>query len=234
MQPTTRRDCSWVSQPTVQPILDAHLTRAADVKMRRRAAVGEDEQAVLSSETPRFSVLCVCTGNICRSPAAQLLLADRFGPTVAVSSAGTHALVGQPVSPPMARLLEDGGTDSTVFVARRLTEALLKPADLVLTMTRAHRTDVMDLRPAAVRRTFTLREFARLIQGAGRTSLPDGDVVERLRAAIPLAASRRRQVLDPVNDDVADPYRQSTKVYIEALGEIRQAVEAIAEVIQPG
>ena len=52
-----------------------------------------------------FSILAVCTGNVCRSPAVERLLASKLGPTVSVSSAGTHALVGHPISEPMAALL---------------------------------------------------------------------------------------------------------------------------------
>ena len=52
-----------------------------------------------------FSILAVCTGNVCRSPAVERLLASKLGPTVSVRSAGTHALVGHPISEPMAALL---------------------------------------------------------------------------------------------------------------------------------
>ena len=60
----------------------------------------------LMSQEP-FSILVVCTGNVCRSPAAERLLASKLGSTVQVASAGTHALVGQPISEPMAALLRD-------------------------------------------------------------------------------------------------------------------------------
>jgi protein-tyrosine phosphatase len=40
---------------------------------------------------------------------------------------------------------------------------MLKEADLILPMTRNQRGLVVELWPAAVRRTFTLREFARLL-----------------------------------------------------------------------
>ena len=54
-----------------------------------------------------FSILTVCTGNICRSPAVERLLTRKLGPTVSVSSAGTHALVGHPIAEPMASLLRN-------------------------------------------------------------------------------------------------------------------------------
>jgi protein-tyrosine phosphatase len=47
-----------------------------------------------------FSILAVCTGNVCRSPAVERLLTGQLFPTVTVSSAGMHALVGHPIPNP--------------------------------------------------------------------------------------------------------------------------------------
>lgn len=181
----------------------------------------------------RFSVLCVCTGNVCRSPAAERLLAAALGPEVAVSSAGTLALVGRPMSPPMDALVATAGADPTGFAAQRLTERLLQPVDLVLALTRAHRGDVVGLWPKAVRRTFTLKEFARLLQELDPGLLPAGGVAERLRAAVPLVAARRRQVPDERLDDVLDPYRQPAEVYEEAFADVRRAVADVVAVVRP-
>jgi protein-tyrosine phosphatase len=181
----------------------------------------------------RFRILCVCTGNICRSPAAERLLASRLGPEVEVSSAGTYALVGQPVSAPMDALVAGAGADPSGFAARRLTERLLQPVDLVLALTRAHRGDAVELWPKAVRRAFTLKEFARLLEEMGPAALPGGGPAERLHAAVPLASSRRHLVADARSDDVVDPYRQPVEVYAEAFADIERAVAAIVAVVRP-
>ncbi|GMA87571.1 hypothetical protein GCM10025868_28210 [Angustibacter aerolatus] len=48
-------------------------------------------------------VLVVCTGNVCRSPLVERLLRQRLGTdAVDVSSAGTQALVGEPMTDPAA------------------------------------------------------------------------------------------------------------------------------------
>jgi protein-tyrosine phosphatase len=182
----------------------------------------------------RFRILCVCTGNICRSPAAERLLASRLGPDVEVSSAGTYALVGQPLAAPMDALVAAAGADPSGFAARRLTERMLQPADLVLALTRAHRGDVVELWPKAVRRAFTLKEFARLLEEMGPAALPAAGPAERLLAAVPLASSRRHLVADARSDDVVDPYRQPADVFAQAFGDIERAVAAIAAVIRPG
>jgi protein-tyrosine phosphatase len=175
-----------------------------------------------------FSVLTVCTGNICRSPAVERLLAQKLGPTISVSSAGTHALVGHPISAPMARLLRNSGAEDGGFAARRLTEKLVKDADLVLTLTRAQRRFVVELWPPAVRRTFTVREFARLLRQLDPSVLTDGSPAERLRIAMPLAAMERgvRQALVE-GDDIVDPFGLSDEVYAVSFAEIAAAVNVI-------
>ena len=125
-----------------------------------------------------FSILAVCTGNICRSPAVERLLASQLAPSVSVSSAGTHALVGHPISEPMATLLRQAAVEPEPFEARRLSEQMVKESDLILAMTRAQRGLVVELWPAAVRRTFTLREFARLFE-LGRSICLAGRIARR-------------------------------------------------------
>jgi protein-tyrosine phosphatase len=179
-----------------------------------------------------FTILTVCTGNVCRSPAAERLLADKLGPTVRVASAGTHALVGHPISQPMAVLLRDGGVEPGSFEARLLSEQMLKDADLILPMTRAQRGVVVELWPAAVRRTFTLREFARLLSAIDPSALPPGTPAERLRAAIPLAiAERGRRPIQPGADDVVDPFRLSSAVYADSFAQLVSAVDLIVYAI---
>jgi low molecular weight protein-tyrosine phosphatase len=175
-----------------------------------------------------FSILTVCTGNVCRSPAVERLLATRLGPTVSVSSAGTHALVGQPIAAPMAALLQQAGVQPTPFEARRLSEQMLKDADLILTMTRAQRGLVVELLPRAVRRTFTLREFARLLIQVDALAFPRETPGDRLHAAIRLAAARRgRSRSTPEEDDVVDPFRLTEEVYAKSFEQINSAVERI-------
>lgn len=180
---------------------------------------------------PPFSILAVCTGNVCRSPAAERLLRQRLGPSVTAESAGTFGLVGQPIAAPMAELLLARGVDIDGFVARRLSHGLIQQADLVLALTRAHRSLVVEAWPKAVRRTFTLREFARLLSGIDRAALPASTPADRLRAAVPLAAAQRGRWRVPSSeDDVLDPYRQPRPVHRASLAQILPAVEAIAQV----
>jgi protein-tyrosine phosphatase len=182
------------------------------------------------TQTPPFAILCICTGNVCRSPAAERLLASALGPSVTVASAGTYALVGQPFSAPMDRLVVNAGADPHGFTARQLSPAHLRQADLILGMTREHRSAAVELFPAAVRRSFTLREYARLLGLVDPALMPAGSPAERARASLPLAAAQRRQA-QPADDDVADPYRQGEAAYARAFTDIELAVRSIAGVL---
>jgi len=184
-------------------------------------------------DSPPLNILCICTGNVCRSPAAERLLVHALGPSVKVSSAGTWALVGQPFSPPMDQLVLDGGADPAGFKARELTAVLLRQADLVLGMAREHRGAAAEMAPATVRRSFTLREYARLLGQIDPARLPTGSPAERARASLPLAAALRRQA-EAAEDDVADPYRQGEMAYAQAYAGIEQAVRDIAKVLTAG
>jgi protein-tyrosine phosphatase len=184
-----------------------------------------------------FTILTVCTGNICRSPAVEHLLRAAFGATsgVTVASAGTGALVGEPVHGPMADLLRGVDVEPDGFAARRVTEQMLRGADLVLPLTRDHRAQVVDVAPAVVRRTFTLREFARLSSQVDRDHLearaggPTATPASRLDALIPMAAAHRAAV-DPELDDVVDPYRREPSVYQESFDQLLPAVRTIAKI----
>lgn len=182
---------------------------------------------------PPYTILCVCTGNICRSPAAERLLAARLGPEVRVASAGTLGLVGRGIEPEMAAHLVALGVPDVGFAARRMTATDVRQADLVLGLTREHRAAAVELVPPAVRRAFTLLEFARLLATIEPKELPDGTVVDRLRAAVPLATTRRRRVSAADLDDVVDPYRISQQAYDGSFVAIRTAVDAIADRVLP-
>lgn len=180
-----------------------------------------------------FLVLCVCEGNICRSPVAAFLLQAALGPHVQVTSAGTRAVVGAPVAPPMAVLLRDRGVASEAFRARQLQPVLLQEADLVLALTRQQRGRAVELFPGVVRRSFTLRELARLLADVDPGALPPGPVAERLRRAIPAAAAQRRYVADARGDDIADPYGLDEPAYRRAFSEIADAVDRVSAAIVP-
>ena len=178
-----------------------------------------------------FRVLAVCTGNICRSPLVERLLQQQL-PDITVESAGTGALVGEPMQRGSQTILERHGGDASGFEARALTPEMVARADLVLALTRRHRSAVVQLHPRATRYTFTLRELARLAPQV--TPLPGETREARLRALVPAVASRRgfEPVPDPADDDVIDPYRRGQAVYDEMAGYVVPAVSALVDAVR--
>lgn len=178
-----------------------------------------------------FRILTVCTGNVCRSPATGLLLTRRLGPSVLVESAGTGPLVGAPVDPTVAALLEHSGVSAAGFAARGVTERLVRGADLVLPLTLAHRAMIVDLVPSALRRTFTLREFAHIVASLDLTDVPrPASPGDRLRALASAAPARRGTVRSRPEDlDVPDPFGLGPERHAQSFALIAEAVEVIVE-----
>ncbi len=178
-------------------------------------------------------LLVVCTGNVCRSPAAELLLRAGLGDAgPGVASAGLSALAGEPVAAPMAALLRADGVDPDGFTARQLDVPALRGAGVVLTMTTAQRAAVVGRAPAVVRRAFTLREFAELARlGAGVPQ--EGDPAARLAALVAAAPRLRALRTGAREDDVEDPYGRSADVFARSYGHVRDAVATLVDVLVP-
>lgn len=187
-----------------------------------------------------FRILTICTGNICRSPAAERLLRWHFrddvaGDALLVSSAGTRPREGAPIEPSMARLLKAHGADASGFAARRLSEVMVREADLVLGLTREHRSAAVQLSPGALKRSFTLREFTRLTAAIDMADLKvatgsDTSVASRLGALVELAPLQRNSV-GGGPDDVEDPYGQGEEVFVRAHAQIADEVGALARLV---
>jgi protein-tyrosine-phosphatase len=179
-----------------------------------------------------FRILTVCTGNICRSPAMEFVLAQELASDgrFAVHSAGTHAERGWPVNPPMDRLLEDRGADVSSFVARQADRAMLAEADLVLTATQQHLGWVTEHEPRVLRRAFTMTEFADAIAGAP-DDLDAAALVAWAASHRPPLRVRSRGALTRRGydeGDILDPYGRGDAAYRAALGQIVPLAERIA------
>jgi protein-tyrosine phosphatase len=128
------------------------------------------------------------------------------------------------------------GGDPTGHGATSLTSHRIQRANLVLALSREHRSEVVSLVPRASRKTFTLREIERLIrvlrdveprsasEGRGWTS-------QGLDSFVRDVASMRgfSQTMPlPAEDDVLDPYRQGQATYDEAGVLINNAVQELS------
>jgi protein-tyrosine phosphatase len=95
-------------------------------------------------------ILCVCTGNTCRSPMAEgifrKVLAQKLGCRIdnlgdlgyKITSAGTMDMPGMPASDEAIRACQAKGVDLTDHASQRLSRALVEASDYIFGMTRAH------------------------------------------------------------------------------------------------
>jgi protein-tyrosine phosphatase len=171
-----------------------------------------------------FRVLFVCTANICRSPMAQRLFEARLpaDTDIEASSAGTRALRGYPMDAPSATVLQELGGDPSGHVAAQLTRELVEHADLMLCATSVHRAEILRESPAAMRRTFTLREFARL--AAHVPEDPDATLAARVAEA-----GAQRGIAAPAEsgDEIGDPFGAPLDVVRMCGAQISGAVDGV-------
>ncbi|GAA1156163.1 protein-tyrosine phosphatase [Kitasatospora gansuensis] len=187
-----------------------------------------------------FRILFVCTGNVCRSPIAERLtrheldtrLAD-FAGRIVVESAGTWGHEGAPMEAHAATVLGEYGVGADGFAGRELLDEHVIDADLVLTATLDHRAQVISMGHAAGLRTFTLKEFTRLVRRIDPSTLPDprggAEVTERARALVRAAAALRGWLLaaTPESDEVDDPYGAPIGMFRNCGEEIFDALDPV-------
>lgn len=109
-------------------------------------------------KTPNnFSVLIVCTGNICRSPTAEVLLRHHLHlagleDQIEVDSAGTDGYhVGQSPSHEAVSCAAARGYDMSALRARAISLQDFEYFDLMLAMEQDHLRLLRDLHPRGVR-----------------------------------------------------------------------------------
>nr|WP_187363926.1 protein-tyrosine-phosphatase [Streptomyces piniterrae] len=205
------------------------------------AGPGDDP---LLPPAPPFRILHVSTGNVCRSPiterlhrhALELRLGGAHSGGLIVESAGTWGHEGAPMEAHAATVCADYGADPGGFTGRELLDEHVIRADLVLTATRDHRAQVISMGHSAGLRTFTLKEFNRLVRAIDPATLPEPDpalpdcgLVERARALVGAAAALRGWLLAPTpeSDEVHDPYGAPITFFRSIGDEINQALDPV-------
>lgn len=112
-----------------------------------------------------FNVLFVCTGNTCRSSMAEILFKEilkreKLDDKVKVKSSGTSVYSSLPASDNAIEAVRELGLDLTGHRSQKVNIELLREADLILTMTRAHKNHILNIIPDARDKVFTLVEYA--------------------------------------------------------------------------
>ena len=173
-----------------------------------------------------FEILFVCYGNISRSPSAEYLMRAALNDSFLVSSAGVGAyrIVGHRIDPKMTPLLAAHNIDASSHAARQLDCHLIAQADLILAMEEDHRSWIAEEDPHATKRSFTLREFARLVQAIS-------DPKPKSVAALVHQAATNRAIHPAASsseNNIEDPYGGTQQGYRIVFSQIDAAVKVIA------
>ncbi|MFE3574174.1 low molecular weight protein arginine phosphatase [Lysinibacillus sp. NPDC059133] len=111
-----------------------------------------------------MKILFVCTGNTCRSPMAEVILKHKQMDNVEVRSAGIYAMPNAEMSAHAQQVLyEENMTHQHLATQLSITE--MEWADLILTMTTAHKDTIIANYPNADQKVFTLKEYTSEVSG---------------------------------------------------------------------
>lgn len=165
----------------------------------------------MNSTTSPYRVITVCTGNICRSPMAELMLQAAFreaglDDVVAVDSAGTTAYeAGRPIDPRAARKLTAHNLVPNRHIAREWRSEWFAERHLILALDVDH-------------------------YGWLRASAPDEDALSKvrmLRSFDPALAGG-----DPLEQGIEDPWYGGHADFDAVWDQVQAAVPGIVRYVQ--
>ncbi|MEM1223680.1 MAG: low molecular weight protein arginine phosphatase [Verrucomicrobiota bacterium] len=149
-------------------------------------------------------VLVICTGNVCRSPMAELLLQHALnavdGPAskLNVVSAGVACGYGEPASGNSVAALKKVGLDLGRHMSQPVTQSLLDRAFAVFGMTRSHLDVLKHYYPNLPARTHLFRDFMGEIKDA----------------------------------EISDPFGQNLDAYLETRDSMIEAIPSLVKYLQ--
>lgn len=139
-------------------------------------------------------VLCVCLGNICRSPTAEAVLRSLAGDRLTVDSAGTGSWhIGKPPHAPAIAAARARGYDLSGLRARQVSPRDFGAFDLILAMDSQNLADIEALRPPES--ATPARLFLDYAPETGLSDIPDPYFTGDFEGALDLIEAAARGLL---------------------------------------
>ena len=168
----------------------------------------------------------VCTGNICRSPMAEVMLqaevARRRCGDIEVASAGTWAGFGNQAQPEAREVMHQRGIDLEAHRSRPVDPQELAEADLVIAMTSVHARELKQLSGEVGTKMLLMKEFTEMeVEECPSTAVDD-----RLKTLLAGKRPEPRRALD-----LDDPMGLPVFAYERAAKEIEVGVQRLADLL---
>ena len=139
-------------------------------------------------------VLFICTGNMCRSPAAEKLLAQYgAGRGFETRSRGTGVQPGFGLHKRIAALLEADKIAGLEHRGSLVTEPDVDWADLIIVMEEGHRDALAERFPQSMRKTRLLLEDKDLEDPMGKDEKVFREVYETIKASVKKLAEEQEK-----------------------------------------
>jgi len=176
---------------------------------------------------PPPTVLCVCTGNLCRSVCMAFLLRKAWEEDAVVESAGTYAMEGWEISDCTRELLAAEELDAGDHEPRQLTPEAVRGADLVLVAASDHKAWIAQQLGAVPPNVFLLTEAAALTVFALRPDSPER--ADRIRLSAPALNAARTQLSEVRQPNILDPTGMSRAAHEKVLAQCKEAIGTLTD-----
>jgi len=141
-----------------------------------------------------MKVLFVCTGNTCRSPAAEKMFSAAF-PSAETRSRGTEVYRNNHITPQVGNFLKKNGLDFSEHRAALVAEEDIDWADYIFVMEERQFSALADRYPQSCRKMYAIKDFCYGENGdvddpIGRSDSFYERVMEELKACVAVIAEK--------------------------------------------
>ena len=112
-----------------------------------------------------MKIMFICTGNICRSAMAHVMLEKRAkeaNKNIEVYSCGVFAENGDVSTEEAIETMQEYGIDLKKHRATNIRNSNIENMDVILCATTAHKNNVIAMYPNLKEKVFTMKEYARI------------------------------------------------------------------------